>query len=155
MSYDSKFLATEGLPPSPVVPKGANYILYRKTGKILTIAGNGPLRGPKIPSKYIGKLGKEVSVKQGYQAARLTAMNLLLVARDALGTLDKIDYILNVEGTVNCTNDFTEHPEVINGCSDFLIEIFGQQGLSTRSALGANALAFDIACEISMTIVLK
>lgn len=155
MSYDIKFLAAIGLPTTPVVPAGANYILYRKTGKILTIAGNGPLRGSKIPSKFVGKLGKGISVKQGYQAARLTAMNLLLVARDALGTLDKIDYILNVEGAVNCTDDFTEHSKVINGCSDFLIEIFGQNGLSTRSALGANALAFNIACEISMSIVIK
>jgi enamine deaminase RidA (YjgF/YER057c/UK114 family) len=155
MSYDKKFLALKDLPPVPTVPAGANFIMYRQTGKILTLSGYGPLRGSEIPKQYKGRLGKEVSVKQGYNAARLTGINLLLVARQALKTLDKIDYILNIEGTVHCANTFTDHPSVINGCSDLMVEIFGENGKHTRSALGANALAFDICVEISLTLVTK
>ncbi len=155
MSYDKKFMALKGLPPMPQVPKGANFILFRKTGKLLTLSGSGPLRGAVIPAQYKGKLGKEVSTKQGYNAARLTVMNLLLITRAAIRTLDKVDYILNVDGTVNCTSDFTDQPSVINGCSDLLVEIFGNNGHHTRSAIGAPSLAFDISVEISMSLVIK
>lgn len=155
MSYDKKFLALKGLPPAPTVPQGANFILFRKTGKLLTLSGNGPLKGNTIPPQYKGKLGKELTAKQGYNAARLTAMNLLLVARQALKSLDKVDYILNVEGFVNCTPDFTDHPTVINGCSDLLVEIFGDNGHHTRSAIGAPSLAFDISVEISLSLMTK
>jgi len=155
MSFDQKFMALKDLPPSPKVPSVANYILFRKSDKTLTISGNGPLRGDKIPPEYLGKLGSELTVKQGYNASRLTAMNLLLVARDALGTLDKVDYIIGIEGSVSCTNDFKDQASVINGCSDLLVEIFGENGKHTRSALGCNALAFDICVEISMIIRMK
>ena len=155
MSYDQKFMALKDLPPSPKVPDVVNYILFRKSDNILTISGNGPLRGDKIPPEFIGKLGKELTVKQGYAASRLTAMNLLLVAREALGTLDNVDYIIGIEGSVNCTDDFTEQASVVNGCSDLLVEIFGENGKHTRSALGCNALAFDISVEISMIIRTK
>jgi enamine deaminase RidA (YjgF/YER057c/UK114 family) len=155
MSYDKKFMALKDLPPMPSVPKGANFILFRQTGKLLTLSGNGPLRGNIIPPQYKGKVGKDLTVKQGYNAARLTAMNLLLVARSAIKTLDKVDYILNVEGFVNSTDNFTDQPSVINGCSDLLVEIFGKQGHHTRSAIGVNTLAFDISVEISMSLVIK
>lgn len=154
MSYDQKFLSLKDLPPVPGVPDGANYILYRQTGKLLTLSGNGPLRGSNIPPEYLGKLGKDLTVKQGYDAARLTGLNLLLVARSAVGTLDKIDYILNIEGSVHCTDTFTEQASVINGCSDLLVEIFGENGKHTRYALGCNALAFNISVEISMSLML-
>ena len=155
MSYDAKFMAIKDLPPPPQVPAGANYILYRKTGNVLTLSGNGPLRGAKIPEEFVGQLGKNLTVDQGYQAARLTGLNLLLVARQALGTLDNVDYIVNIEGTVNSADHFTEQPGVINGCSDLLVEIFGEAGKHTRSALGTNILAFNISVEISMTLVCK
>lgn len=155
MSFDKKFMATKNLPPAPQVPKGANYILWRKSGKLLFLAGNGPLRGSKIPPKYIGKLGRQVSTKQGYAAAKLTAMNLLLTAREALGSLNKVSRIISVDGTVNCLSTYKDQPAVINGCSDFLVEIFGEKGKHTRSAMGTNSLAFDICCEISMIIKIK
>jgi enamine deaminase RidA (YjgF/YER057c/UK114 family) len=157
MSYEKKFNALKDLPKLPAVPKGANFIQYRKTGKLLTLSGYGPLNGDIIPSEYQGKfgLGGERTVKQGYNAARLTAINLLLIVRSAIGTLDNVDYILNVEGYVNCTDDFTEHPSVINGCSDLLVEIFGKHGQHTRSAVGANSLAFGISVEIGMSLMIK
>jgi enamine deaminase RidA (YjgF/YER057c/UK114 family) len=155
MSYEKKFMALKDLPPQPAVPKGANFIQYRKTGKLLTLSGYGPLKGAVIPSQYKGKLGKDLTVKQGYNAARLTAMNLLLIARSAIKSLDRVAYILNVEGFVNCTDNFTDQPSVINGCSDLLVEIFGKQGQHTRSAIGVNTLAFDISVEIGMALVIK
>ena len=155
MSYDKKFIALKNLPPVPTVPSGANYILYRQTGKLLTISGNGPLNGDKIPPEYLGKVGKDLTTKQGYNAARLTAMNLLLVARSAIKSLDNVDYIVNIEGSVHCTDSFTEQASVINGCSDLLVEIFGENGKHTRSALGCNALAFNISVEISLSLVIK
>lgn len=155
MSYDKKFMSLKDLPPVPQIPKGANYILYRKTGNTLVLSGNGPLKGATIPPEFQGKLGKELTTKQGYDASRLTCMNLLLVAQSALGTLDKVDFIVNIEGTVNCTDDYTEQPGVINGCSDLLIEVFGDAGKHTRSALGTNSLAFNIPVEISMTLAVK
>ncbi len=155
MSYDKKFLALKDLPPLPQVPKGANFIQYRKTGKLLTLSGYGPLKGSVIPKQYQGMVGKDLTVKQGYNAARLTAMNLLLIVRSAIKTPDKVDYILNVEGAVQFAAGFYDQPSVINGCSGLLVEIFGTHGHHTRSALGANALAFNISVEISMSLVIK
>ena len=148
-------MALKDLPPQPAVPQGANFIQYRLTGKLLTLSGYGPLNGSIIPSEYQGKLGNEVNVKQGYDAARLTAVNLLLIARSAIKSLDNVDYIVNVEGYVNSSDDFTDQPSVINGCSDLLVEIFGKQGQHTRSAIGTNTLAFGISVEIGMSLMIK
>jgi enamine deaminase RidA (YjgF/YER057c/UK114 family) len=155
MSYEKKFNALKDLPPPPTVPKGANFIQWRKSGKLLTLSGYGPLNGAILPSEYQGKLGGERTVQQGYDASRLTAINLLMIVQSAIGSLDNVDYILNVEGYVNCTDDFTEHPSVINGCSDLLVEIFGNQGKHTRSAVGANSLAFGISVEIGISLMIK
>jgi len=155
MSYDKKFLALKDLPPLPTVPKGANFIQYTITGKLLTLSGYGPLNGSIIPSEYQGKLGQELTVKQGYEAARLTAVNLLLITRSAIKSLDNVDHIMNVEGYVNSTDDFTDQPSVINGCSDLLVEIFGKHGQHTRSAIGTNTLAFGISVEIGMSLMIK
>jgi len=155
MSYDKKFMAFKGLPEAPAVPAGANFIQYRLTGKMLTLSGYGPLNGPILPSEYQGKLGRELTAKQGYDAARLTAINLLLITQKAIKSLDNVDYILNVEGFVNCTDDFTDQPSVINGCSDLLVDIFGDKGKHTRSAIGVNTLAFGICVEIGMSLIIK
>ena len=155
MSYEKKFMALKDLPPMPTVPKGVNLLLSKKTGKILTLSGYGPFRGANIPKQFKGKLGAGVTVKQGYDASRLTAMNLLMIVRGAVKSLDKVSEILAVEGTVHCTDGFTQQPDVINGCSDLLIEIFGKKGMHTRSALGTNSMAFAICVEISLTVKLK
>jgi enamine deaminase RidA (YjgF/YER057c/UK114 family) len=155
MSYDKIFMSLKDIPTQPVVPKDAKYIKYRRTGKLLTLSGYGPFKGAIIPPEYKGKLGKDLTVKQGYDAARLTAINLLLITRSAIQSLDEVDYILNVEGFVNCTNSFTDQPSVINGCSDLFIEVFGNQGKHTRSAIGVISLAFDVSVEISMSLMIK
>ena len=156
MSYDKKFMALKNLPQTPGVPKGANFIQYRLTGKLLTLSGYGPLNGSIIPAAYQGKLGRELTVKQGYDAARLTAVNLLLITREAIESLDNVDYILNVDAFVNSTDDFTDQASVINGCSDLLVEIFGKKhGSHTRSAIGTNTLAFGISVEIGLSLMIK
>ena len=163
MSYEKKFQALKNLPDFPSVPKGANFIQYRLTGKLLTLSGYGPLNGSILPSEYQGKIGGDRTVQQGYDASRLTGINLLLIVQIAIGSLDnkpigsldKVDHILNVEGYVNCTDDFTDHPSVINGCSDLLVQIFGKNGRHTRSAIGANSLAFGISVEIGISLMLK
>ena len=155
MSYEAKFRALKDLPPQPTVPPNCNFVLCKKVGDLLIISGNGPLNGSDIPPQFKGKLGKEVDVKTGYVAAQLTAMNLLLVASQALGTLDNVKQIISVEGFVSSTPDFVQQPDVINGCSDLLVEIFGTHGKHTRSAISAASLAFDICVEISMTLQFK
>jgi enamine deaminase RidA (YjgF/YER057c/UK114 family) len=155
MSYEKKFMAIKDLPPEPVVPPNCNFVMYHQVGKMLILSGYGPLWGSNVPKKFQGKVPKDVTVKEGYNASKLTAMNLLLITRQAIKTLDKVDKIISVEGFVNSQPSFTEHPSVINGCSDFLVEIFGINGHHTRSAIGSNSLAFGISVEISMTLLLK
>lgn len=155
MTYEKKFMALKGLPPEPTPPAGVNYLMYRKVGKLLILSGYGPLWGANVPKKFQGKIPENLTVKAGYNAARLTAMNLLLITRQAIKTLDKIDKIVSVEGFVNSNPDFTDQASVINGCSDLLVEIFGDNGRHTRSAIGTNTLAFNISVEISMTLLVK
>lgn len=155
MSYEKKFMAIKELPPEPAVPPNCNFVMYRKIGKLLILSGYGPLWGSNVPENFKGKVPKDLTVKEGYNASKLTAMNLLLITRQAIKTLDKVDKIISVEGFVNCLPSFTDHPSVINGCSDLLVEIFGTNGHHTRSAIGSNSLAFDISVEISMTLLIK
>jgi enamine deaminase RidA (YjgF/YER057c/UK114 family) len=155
MSYNQKFNSLQDLPPLSEASSNTKYVPSRVNLRTLTLSGNGPLRGATIPKKFTGSLGKEVSVKEGYAAARLTGMNLLLAAQEALGTLDIIDHIVSIDGFVSSADDFYDQSSVIDGCSDLMIEIFGDNGQHTRSAIGTNVLAFNICVEISMTLVIK
>ena len=157
MSYEKNFLAlgSEIPPVQPSVPPGCNFVLYKQVGNLLTLSGYGPLWGANIPPEFAGKLGKDLTVKQGYDASRLTCINLLLMARQAIISLDNVLEIIDVNGMVNCTSDFTQQPDVINGCSDLLVEIFGKNGRHTRAAVGMNSLAFNISVEISMFLLVK
>lgn len=148
-------MALKELPPEPAVPPNCNFVMYRKIGKLLILSGYGPLWGSNVPKDFQGKVLKDLTVKEGYNASKLTAMNLLLITRQAIKTLDRVDKIISVEGFVNCLPSFTDHPSVINGCSDLLVEIFGTNGHHTRSAIGSNSLAFNISVEISMTLLIK
>ncbi len=152
MNYDQRFLELGHEIPraTPSVPNGCNFELYRQVGDVLYLSGNGPFWGEDIPAEFIGKLGESVTPTQGYNAARLTAINLLLTLREAVQTLDNVAQIVSVDGLVNCTPDFTNQSFVINGCSDLLVNIFGEEGRHTRKASGTNALAFGICVEISL-----
>ncbi len=99
-----------------------------------------------------GKLGKDVSPDEGYEAARLTAIALLASLKAEIGSLDRVRRIVRVEGMVNSTPDFTDQPKVINGCSDLLVEVFGERGKHARAAVGMASLPIGIAVEIMMVV---
>lgn len=155
MTYEQKFQALGNLPPEPSVPAGCNFVMYKQVGNLLILSGYGPFIGEKIAPASTGKLGEERTVDEGYQAARLTAINLLLIAQQSIQTLNNVIEIVSVEGMVNCTPQFIQQSQVINGCSDLLVEIFGNNGRHTRSAIGVSSLAFDICVEISLSLLVR
>ncbi len=138
--------------PNPPVPM-ANYVPWRIGGGLLFLSGVGPRRADG--SSITGVLGADMTVEQGYAAARLCGLNLLANMRSALGSLDRVDTILKVLGMVRGTPDFAGHPEVINGCTDLFVEVFGDGGRPARSAVGMGSLPRGIAVEIEAVILLK
>ncbi len=135
----------------PATPKPlANYVPAVKTGNLLFVSGHGPYNDGK--SVTSGKLGKELTVDQGYQTARNVALNCLASVKATLGDLDKVKRVVKLLGMVNCTEDFKDQPKVINGCSDLLVEIFGEHGKHARSAVGVQALPNGIPVEIEMIL---
>ncbi len=135
----------------PVLPKPtANYVNAVRTGNLIYLSGKGPLN--KDGSYITGKLGKEVSIEQGYEAARLTAIIQIAVLKDVLGDLGKVKRIVKVLGLVNSSPDFYDQPKVINGYSDLMVEIFGEKGKHARSAIGVASLPMNIAVEVEMIV---
>jgi len=133
-------------PSSPV----ANYVNVVRVGNMLYLAGKGPL---KADNTYItGKVGKDLTIEQGYEAARLAAIAHLAVIKNELGSLNKVKRIVKVLGMVNCTEDFKDQPKVINGYSDLMVEIFGDKGKHARSAVGMAALPFNMAVEVEVIV---
>lgn len=128
--------------PEPVKP-AANYVRHVQTGNLLLISGTGPADG--FP---VGKVDAEVSVDEAYQAARSVGLQILATVKDALGDLDRVKRVVKVLGMVNASPDFTQQPQVINGCSDLFVEVFGDAGRHTRSAVGMGALPNRICVEI-------
>ena len=116
----------------------ANYVPYRWAGNLLYLSGMGPKRadGTYRP----GRLGRDATVEEAYGDARLTGLNLLAVAKSALGELGRIEAVVKLLGMVNAEPDFSDHPKVINGCSDLLVEILGEAGRHARSAVGMGSL---------------
>jgi len=137
---------TLNAPSTPV----ANYVNAVRVGNLLYLSGRGPSQSDGV---YItGKLGKELTIEQGYAAARLTAINHLSVIKSELGSLNKVKRIVKVLGMVNCTEDFKDQPKVINGYSDLMVEIFGDKGKHARSAVGMSSLPFGMAVEVEVII---
>jgi len=133
-------------PPTPV----ANYVRAVKTGNLLFVSGHGPYNDGK--TKISGKVGRELTMEEGYQAARNVALNCLASIKDTIGDLDKVKRIIKLLGMVNCTDDFKDQPKVINGCSDLLVAIFEDAGKHARSAVGMQALPNQIPVEIEMIL---
>jgi len=137
--------------PPPAMPV-ANYVGAVRTGNLLFLSGHGPLRVDGQPS-IRGKLGRDLTVEQGYQAAREVGLSLLATARAALGSLDRVRRVVKVLGMVNSAEGFGDQPKVINGCSDLLVEVFGEAiGRHARSAVGMAELPFGIPVEIEMVL---
>jgi enamine deaminase RidA (YjgF/YER057c/UK114 family) len=131
----------------------ANYVKAVRTGNLLFLAGHGPTKADG--SNITGKVGKDLTIEQGYEAAKQTAIALLSTIKAEIGDLNKVKRIVKVNGWVNCPAEFTDQPKVINGCSDLLVAVFGDKGKHARAALGTNALPSNIAVEIEMVIELE
>jgi enamine deaminase RidA (YjgF/YER057c/UK114 family) len=133
-------------PPKPV----ANYVPAVRTGNLVFLAGAGPR---KADGSYIaGKVGTDLNIEQAYQAARLTGITLLSVLKAEIGDLDKVKRIVKVLGMVNAEPSFAQHPKVMNGFSDLMVEVFGERGKHARSAVGMGSLPFNIPVEIEMVV---
>lgn len=125
----------------------ANYVPYVRTGSLLFMAGQVTIWNGE--RRFVGKLGREFGVEEGQQAARLCALNLIAQLRHALdGDLDRLVRVVRLGGFVNSTPDFVEQPKVVNGASDLFVEVFGEAGKHARTAVGTNALPFDVAVEV-------
>jgi enamine deaminase RidA (YjgF/YER057c/UK114 family) len=133
--------------PTPM----ANYVSAVRTGNLLFLAGHGPIRDGKPTSR--GKVGKDLSVEQGYQVAREVGLLLLATTRANLGSLDKVRRVVKVLGMVASAEGFGDQPKVINGCSDLMVEVFGETiGKHARSAVGMAELPVGIPVEIEMIL---
>ena len=133
-------------PGAPV----ANYVNVVRVGNLLFLSGKGPTRPDG--TNITGKVGRELTVEQGYDAAKLVAINHLAVLKAELGDLSKVKHIVKVLGMVNCTEDFKDQPKVINGYSDLMVAIFGDKGKHARSAVGMYALPMNIAVEVEVIV---
>ena len=152
MSAEQRLAALGLTLPPPPQPIG-NYVPFRLAGSLLFLSGVGP-RQPD-GSIITGKVGAAIDVARGYEAARMCGLNLLVNIRSAAGSLDRVEAILKVLGMVNGTPDFGEQPKVINGCSDLLVEVFGEAGRHARSAVGMGSLPGNITVEIEAIIQVK
>jgi enamine deaminase RidA (YjgF/YER057c/UK114 family) len=133
-----------------VAPAVATYVPAVKAGNLLFISGQGPIQDGKY--KYIGKVGQELSLEEGYDAARTVALNCLAVIKHELGDFTRVKRIVKLLAWVNSAPGFNKQPMVINGASDLLVELFGEKGRHARSAVAANELPFDIPVEIEMIV---
>ncbi len=142
-------LAALGIELPPVSKPVANYLGSKRVGNLLYVGGHGPVSASGVVR---GKVGGTISVEEARDAARATALSMLATVRAELGSLDRVRQIVKVFGMVNCAPGFNRTPEVIDGCSDVLVAIFGDAGRHTRSAVGMAELPFDICVEIEMVV---
>jgi enamine deaminase RidA (YjgF/YER057c/UK114 family) len=146
-------LASLGLTlPPPPAPIG-NYVPFRLAGNLLFLSGVGP-REPD-GSMIAGKVGADLDVARAYDAAKLCGLNLLTNIRSAAGSLDRVEAILKVLGMVNAVPSFTDHPKVIDGCTDLFVAVFGDAGRPARSSVGMASLPRNIAVEVEAVVLLQ
>lgn len=128
----------------------ANYVTYVKTGNLIYFSGSGPA---VEDGGYVrGKLGKDMTIEQGREAARITGINMIANLKNAVGDLNKVKRIVKVLGMVNSTESFTDQPKVMNGFSDLMVAVFGEKGKHARSAVGMVSLPMNMAVEIEMIV---
>ncbi|HEX7459883.1 MAG TPA: RidA family protein [Acidimicrobiales bacterium] len=145
-------LSELGIDLPPVSPPMGNYLGCVVVDDLVHVGGHGPIGGPE---RFAGKVGSDLTVEDGYRAARATGLSILATLAAELGSLDRIERIVKVFGMVNVAPGFTRTPEVVDGCSDLLIEVFGGAGRHTRSAVGMAELPFDIPVEIELIARLR
>ncbi len=131
----------------------ANYVGATRTGNLVFLSGHIPKRAD---GSYVkGKLGANATIEEGYKAARLSAIALLATLKNEIGSLSKVKRIVKVFGMVNATGDFTGHSQVINGCSDLLVEVFGEKGRHARAAAGFSSLPLGVMVEIQLSVEIE
>lgn len=131
----------------------ANYVNAVQTGNLIFLAGKGPTF--EDGSMIQGKVGTDLTIEQGYEAARITAINQLAVLKAELGSLDRVKRIVKVLGMVNSSPEFTDHPKVINGFSDLMVEVFKEKGKHARAAVGMGSLPGNIPVEIELIVEIE
>jgi enamine deaminase RidA (YjgF/YER057c/UK114 family) len=136
------------MPGTPV----ANYVHAVRTGNLLFLAGKGPKKSNG--KNVVGKLGSDLTITEGYEAARWAGINQLAVLKSELGNLNKVKRIVKVKGMVNAIPEFTDHSKVINGYSDLMVEVFGEKGKHARAAVGMGSLPGNMAVEVEMVVEL-
>ena len=152
MDFDKKLkeLGIELYPPTKPM---ANYVKVVRTGNLLFFGGHGPTKADN--SNITGKVGKDLTLEQGYDAAKQTGVALLSTLKGEIGDLNKVKRIVKVLGMVNCTENFVDQPKVINGFSDLMVAVFGEKGKHARSAVGMYMLPSNIAVEIEMIVEIE
>ena len=149
MSPEEKLLELEiTLPEAPAAV--ANYVPWIQTGNLLMTSGQLPWLNGEI--QYAGKCGSDLSVEDGYEAARLCAINAIAQLKAASGDLSKISKILRLEGNVHSAAGFQNQPQVLNGASDLMFAVFGERGRHTRTALGINEMPLNAAVQLSVFV---
>jgi len=142
-----------GLDLSHAAAPVANYVPAVTTGKLVFLSGKGPTQADGTMMR--GKVGADLDIDQAYEAARLVGIQLLAALREHVGSLDNVSRVVKLLGMVNALPDFEDHPKVINGCSDLLIAVFGENGRHARSAVGMGSLPDQIPVEIEMIVEIK
>jgi enamine deaminase RidA (YjgF/YER057c/UK114 family) len=152
MSADQR-LADLGLTlPPPAKPLG-NYVPFRLAGNLLFLSGVGPRRADE--TMITGKVGADLTVEQAYEAAKLCGLNLLVNMIAAVGTLERVDTVLKVLGMVNAAPTFTNHPKVIDGCTDLFVQVLGEGGRPARWAVGMGSLPGNISVEVEAIVLVR
>src|SRR5215213_11000983 len=143
-----------GIELSDAPASSGSYVQVVITGNLIFVSGQIPVEPGSIPMdvKFKGKVGKDISLEEGQEAARLCTINALAQLKYTLGSLDKIRKFVKVSGFVNCDDSFKNHPQVINGASDFIVQLFGEKGRHSRSAIGASSLPLDSSVEIEFIV---
>jgi len=152
LSYEERAKSMGITIPKAATPVGA-YLLAVQSGTLIFTAGQGPVKDG-VPA-YKGKIGRDLTVEDGYEAAKLAALNCLAAAKSVLGTLDRVERVVKVNGYVNSAPGFTDQPKVMNGASDVLAQIFGENGRHVRTSVGVNELPMNIAVEVELVLACK
>ena len=147
--YEKRMKELSIILPTTPPPAGA-YIPAVQSGNLVFCSGQGPFQEGKFA--YLGQVGKDLSLEDGYRAARIAALNCLAEITSAIGSVNKIKRVVHVRGFVNSAPDFHDQPKVVNGASELLIEIFGDNGKHARAALGTSNLPANIPVEVEMVV---
>lgn len=152
MAFEAKAKELGITIPTPAKPVAA-YVPAVKSGNLIFVSGQMPFQDGQLLHK--GLLGKDITLEQGYEAARICAINCLGAVKGLVGSLDQIVRIVKVTGFVAATPEFTEHPKVINGASELMEQIFGEHGAHARAAIGMSSLPLGASVEVEMIVEVK